>query len=69
MSSTNSEDVISSAAAVRDYIDRFNDENENLKLVTLSDSSVTLTERTKLLIENILQGMLLVLLFLSLFLN
>ena len=69
VSSTNSEDVISSAAAVRDYIDRFNDDNENLKLVTLSDSSVTLTERTKLLIENILQGMLLVLLFLSLFLN
>ena len=68
VSSTNSEDVISSAAAVRDYIEKFNND-QNSKLVTLSDSSVILTERTKLLIENILQGMFLVLLFLSLFLN
>ena len=69
VSSTNSEDVISSAKSVRDYIEKFNNENENIKLETLNDASVTLTERNKLLIENIFQGMLLVLLFLSLFLN
>lgn len=69
VSSTNSEDVISAAAAVRNYIAQFNQENQNAKLETLNDASVTLTERNKLLAENIFQGMLLVLLFLSLFLN
>lgn len=69
VSSTNSEDVISAAAAVRNYIAQFNQENQNVKLETLNDASVTLTERNKLLAENIFQGMLLVLLFLSLFLN
>ena len=69
VNSTNSEDVISSAEAVRNYIDTFNRENNYAQLEILNDASVTLTERNKLLIENILQGMLLVLLFLSLFLN
>ena len=69
INSTNSEDVISSAASVRDYIEEFNDKNDNITLVVLNDQSVTLTERNKLLIKNIFQGMLLVLLFLSLFLN
>jgi multidrug efflux pump subunit AcrB len=69
INSTNSEDVISSAESVRKYIEKFNVENSNLKLQILNDQSVVLTERNKLLIENIFQGMLLVLLFLSIFLN
>ena len=69
VNSTNSEDVISAAASVRDYIEKYNEINENFTLTVLNDQSVTLTERNKLLIENIFQGMLLVLLFLSLFLN
>jgi multidrug efflux pump subunit AcrB len=69
VSSTNSEDVISAAASVRKYIEEFNAFNENARLEVLNDASVTLTERNKLLAENIFQGMLLVLLFLSLFLN
>ena len=69
INSTNSEDVISSAESVRKYIEKFNTENSNLKLQILNDQSVVLTERNKLLIENIFQGMLLVLLFLSIFLN
>ena len=69
VNSTNSEDVISAAASVRDYIKKYNEINDNFTLTLLNDQSVTLTERNKLLIENIFQGMLLVLLFLSLFLN
>ena len=69
INSTNSEDVISSAASVRNYIEKFNEESTNIILEVLNDQSITLTERNKLLIENIFQGMLLVLLFLSLFLN
>ena len=69
VSSTNSEDVISSAETIRNYIKNFNQSNENIKLEVLNDASVTLTERTELLAKNIFQGMLLVLLFLSIFLN
>ena len=69
VNSTNSEDVISAAASVRDYIEKYNEINDNFTLTILNDQSITLTERNKLLIENILQGMLLVLLFLSIFLN
>ncbi|MDG1191747.1 MAG: efflux RND transporter permease subunit, partial [Flavobacteriaceae bacterium] len=69
VTSTNSEDVISSAATVRKYITQFNETNDNAQLEVLDDASVTLTERNQLLTENIFQGMLLVLLFLSIFLN
>ena len=69
VSSTNSEDVISSAETIRNYIQEFNQTNENIKLEVLNDASITLTERTELLAKNIFQGMLLVLLFLSIFLN
>jgi multidrug efflux pump subunit AcrB len=69
VNSTNSEDVITAAASVRDYIEEYNEINDNFTLTVLNDQSITLTERNKLLIENIFQGMLLVLLFLSLFLN
>ena len=69
VNSTNSEDVITAAASVRDYIEEYNEINDNFTLTVLNDQSVTLTERNKLLIENIFQGMLLVLLFLSIFLN
>ena len=69
VSSTNSEDVISSSAKVRDYIEKFNNQNKNSRLEVLSDASDTLNGRNRLLIENIFQGMILVLIFLSLFLN
>ena len=69
VSSTNSEDVISSAETIRNYIKEFNQTNENIKLEVLNDASITLTERTELLAKNIFQGMLLVLLFLSIFLK
>ncbi|WP_297761223.1 efflux RND transporter permease subunit [uncultured Muriicola sp.] len=69
ITSTNTEDLISSAEKVRNYIEEFNQKYNNVKLNVVSDLSVTLTERTKLLTENAIMGMALVLIFLSLFLN
>jgi multidrug efflux pump subunit AcrB len=67
--STNSEDLITSAEKVKEYIDLYNAEHDNVELDVISDSSVTLTERTKLLMNNGGVGILLVLLLLSLFLK
>ncbi len=69
ITSTNTEDLISSAEKVRNYIEEFNQKHNNVKLNVVSDLSVTLTERTKLLTENAIMGMTLVLIFLSIFLN
>lgn len=69
ITSTNTEDLISSAESVKGYIEEFNQKYNNVKLDVVSDSSVTLTQRTQLLAENALAGIFLVLIFLSLFLN
>lgn len=66
---TNSEDLISSADKVVAYIDDFNERYDNLELIVTRDSSITLKQRTELLFKNAWQGILLVLLFLSLFLR
>lgn len=69
INSTNSEDLISTADKIKIYIEEFNDANTNVQLNVLSDQSEILNQRTELLLTNAFQGMLLVLLFLSLFLN
>ena len=69
ISNTNDEDLISTADNVKQYISEFNQRYTNVKLEVVSDASITLVQRTKLLTENALIGMLLVLAFLSLFLN
>lgn len=69
VSNTNNEDLIASAEDVRAYIDKFNQQYDNVQLDVASDSSITLTQRTDLLIENAAAGVLLVLLFLAVFLN
>ncbi len=69
ISNTNSEDLIGSATLVKKYIDKFNQQHENVQLNVSSDSSVTLTQRTELLTRNAVIGVGLVLLLLSLFLN
>lgn len=69
ISNTNSEDLLSTAAKVNAYIDDYNAKSTNIKLDVVSDSSITLGQRTKLLVENGVMGMVLVLFFLSLFLN
>jgi multidrug efflux pump subunit AcrB len=66
---TNIEDLISSADKVKAYIDEFNQRYTNVQLNVVSDSSITLTQRTELLTQNAIFGILLVLFFLSFFLN
>ncbi len=69
ITSTNTEDLISSAEKVKEYIKTFNANNNNVQLNVVSDFSKTLTQRTQLLTENAIMGIVLVLIFLSLFLN
>ena len=61
--------MIGSADKVNEYIVEFNQKYDNVKLSVVRDLSETLNGRTELLIKNAWQGMLLVLIFLSLFLN
>ncbi len=69
ITSTNTEDLISSAEKTKEYIEDFNQKYNNVQLNVISDRSITLVQRTELLTENAIIGMLLVLTFLSLFLN
>lgn len=66
---TNSEDLISTAEKVKAYISDYNLTSPDVELNVTSDSSITLTQRTDLLLENALVGMLLVLFILSIFLK
>ena len=47
----------------------FNNKNDNLQLAIISDRSVVVVERINLLLKNALQGIILVLIFLALFLK
>lgn len=69
ITSTNSEDLISSAEKVKEYIEEYNQKYNNVRLDVVRDLSITLNQRTELLTKNAIAGMLLVLLFLSFFLN
>ncbi|MEN3324936.1 efflux RND transporter permease subunit [Mariniflexile soesokkakense] len=69
ITSTNNEDLVSSADKVKQYIEDYNEKYNNVHLDVVRDLSITLNQRTELLTENAIIGMLLVLLFLSLFLN
>ena len=69
VSNTNSEDLISTADNVKKYIETFNQQNTNVQIDISSDASITLKQRTELLLKNAGMGVLLVLFFLALFLN
>jgi len=69
ITSTNTEDLVSSAEKIKEYIKNYNDTHNHIELKVINDLSKTLTQRTDLLIENAIMGIILVLLFLSLFLN
>ncbi len=69
ITSTNNEDLISSAEKVKEYIKEYNQKHNNLSLNVVRDRSITLEQRTQLLTENAIIGMILVLVFLSIFLN
>ena len=66
---TINEDLISNANQVTSYIEKFNQQYDNVSLAVTRDSSKTIKERTKLLLENGGLGILLVLILLSLFLR
>ncbi|MFK8037483.1 MAG: efflux RND transporter permease subunit [Crocinitomicaceae bacterium] len=66
---TNIEDLIGTADKVKAYIKRFNEKNDVVQLAITSDNSITLVQRTELLFRNGYQGILLVLIILSLFLK
>ncbi len=69
VSNTNSEDLLSSAEKINEYIEKFNQQHEKVQLDVSSDSSIPLKQRTDLLVANAGMGVLLVLFFLALFLN
>ena len=69
VSNTNNEDLISSADKIKDYIYKYNQQQQNVQLSVTSDRSTTLKDRTWLLTKNAISGILLVLFFLALFLN
>ena len=69
VTSTDNEDLISSADHVKEYIEDFNQKQNNVHLDVVRDLSITLNQRTELLIKNAFMGVFLVLIFLSLFLN
>ncbi len=69
VNNTNNEDLIVSATDIKAYIKTFNEQHDNVELNVASDRSITLVQRTKILTNNAIAGMLLVLLFLALFLN
>ncbi|HSP12036.1 MAG TPA: efflux RND transporter permease subunit [Salegentibacter sp.] len=69
ISNTNNEDLLSAASAVKKYIADYNSKSSNIQLDVVSDASITLGQRTQLLLENGAMGILLVIFFLALFLN
>jgi multidrug efflux pump subunit AcrB len=69
VNNTNNEDLIATADAIKAYIEVFNQQHDNVQLNVASDRSVVLKQRTQLLTENAIIGIILVLLFLSMFLN
>ncbi|MEH0153077.1 efflux RND transporter permease subunit [Limibacter armeniacum] len=69
VSCTYEEDVVNISSLVKDYINNFNQENELLEATVIKDMSVILQQRLDLLTENGIMGIVLVLVFLSLFLN
>lgn len=66
---TNNEDLIVASDLVKEYIQRYNENSQTVKLDVTRDPSIVIVERTKLLAENGFVGVILVVVFLSLFLR
>jgi len=69
ISNTNNEDLLSTAEQINAYVEEYNQSHDVVQLDITQDSSIRLNQRTQLLLENGIMGILLVLLFLSFFLN
>jgi multidrug efflux pump subunit AcrB len=66
---TNKEDLISAAEKTLAFVEEFNASSQSIRLEVTRDSSITIIQRTELLLQNGIQGILLVIFFLSLFLR
>lgn len=69
ITTTNTEDIIFAADTIETYIEEFNAKNTNVQLDVLSNRATYVKDRTALLLSNAFAGVVLVLIFLSLFLN
>lgn len=69
LKNTNDEDIIFIADKAREYVADFNESNTAIKATIISDGSTTIRQRIDLLTNNGVVGFLLVLMFLTLFLN
>lgn len=65
----NEEDILQAAAFVRNYIEKFNARNEQVKAILVDDATVSLRERIGLLEKNGLIGAILVVALLGMFLR
>lgn len=63
------EDMLTIAGNVKDYVEKFNQENEEVQALIINDASITLTQRIDLLKTNGVIGFLIVLLLLAMFLH
>ncbi len=63
------EDMITIADNVKEYIEKFNKENEEVQALIVEDSSITLNQRIDLLTNNGIIGFFIVLLLLAMFLH
>ena len=63
------EDMITIADNVKEYIEKFNQENEEVQALIVEDSSITLNQRIELLTNNGIIGFFIVLLLLAMFLH
>ncbi len=66
---TNNEDLITASEKVVEYINAYNLSHDNIRIDIGRDASIALKQRTELLVNNGLLGILLVLILLSLFLK
>lgn len=66
---TNDEDMFAIAEIAKNYMEGFNNRNDDVQLVAMRDGSAIIEQRANILTENGVFGMILVLLFLSLSLN
>jgi len=69
VTNTNNEDLLSAAEKVNTYIDEFNQKYTGVKIDVVRDNAINLNTRKDILLKNGAMGFILVLIFLSLFLN
>jgi len=69
ITNTNNEDLLGASEKVNNYIDEFNQKYTGVKIDVVTDNAINLNTRKYILLKNGAMGMVLVLIFLSLFLN